>query len=74
LVEQDKVDFLFATVGIRRHLRPAIRRDGRVIYQLRDGGAVSDEARLVRVSQVTDGAAFFALSLASSGSGRARLL
>jgi len=50
---------------IRRHLRPAIRRDGRVIYQLSDGGAVSDEARLVRVSQVTDGAAFFALSLAS---------
>ena len=50
---------------IRRHLRPAIRRDGRVIYQLGDGGAVSDEARLVRVSQVTDGAAFLALSLAS---------
>jgi len=35
----------------------AIRRDGRVIYQLCDGGALSDEARLVRVSQVTDGAA-----------------
>jgi hypothetical protein len=50
---------------IRRYLRPAIRRDGRVIYQLSDGGAVSDEARLVRVGQVTDGAAFFALSLAS---------
>jgi Relaxase/Mobilisation nuclease domain/Large polyvalent protein-associated domain 7 len=50
---------------IRRHLRPAIRRDGRVIYRLSDGGAVSDEARLVRVSQVTDGAAFLALSLAS---------
>ena len=30
--------------GVRRHLRPAIRRDGRVIYQLSDGGAVSDEA------------------------------
>ena len=50
---------------IRRHLRPAIRRDGWVIYRLSDGGAVSDEACLVRVSQVTDGAAFFALSLAS---------
>jgi len=50
---------------IRRHLRPTIRRDGRVIYQLSDGGTVSDEARVVRVSQVTDGAAFFALSLAS---------
>jgi len=31
----------------------------------RDGGAVRDEARLVRASQVTDGAVFFALSLAS---------
>ena len=50
---------------IRRHLRPVVRRDGRVIYQLNDGGAVPDEARLVRVSRVTDGAAFFALSLAS---------
>ena len=50
---------------IRHHLRPAIRRDGRVIYQLSAGGAVSDEGRVVRVSQVTDGAAFFALSLAS---------
>jgi hypothetical protein len=50
---------------IRRHLRPAIRRDGRVIYQLGDGGVVSDEARLVRVNQVTAGAAFLALSLAT---------
>jgi hypothetical protein len=50
---------------ILRHLRPAIRRDGRVIYQLSDGGAVSDEASQVRVSQVTHGSAFFALSLAS---------
>ena len=50
---------------IRRHLRPAIRHDGRVIYKLSDGGTVSDEARLVRVSQVTEGAAFLALSLAS---------
>jgi hypothetical protein len=50
---------------IRCHLRPVIRRDGRVIYQLSDGGAVSDETGQVRVSQVTDGAAFFALSLAS---------
>jgi hypothetical protein len=50
---------------IRRHLRPAIRRDGRVIYQLRDGGVVSDEAQVVRVSQVTAGCAFLALSLAT---------
>jgi len=44
---------------------PAIRRDGRVICQPSDGGAVSDEADLVRVSQLTDGAAFCALSVAS---------
>jgi hypothetical protein len=50
---------------IRTHLRPVIRRDGRVIYRLSDGGAVSDEARRVRVSQLTDGAAFLALSLAA---------
>ena len=50
---------------IRRHLRPAIRRDGRVIYQLGDGGVVCDEARVVRVSQVSAGAAFLALSLAT---------
>jgi hypothetical protein len=59
---------------IHRHLRPTIRRDGRVIYQLSDGGAVSDEARLVRVSQVTDGAAFFALSLASERFGTRPLI
>jgi hypothetical protein len=59
---------------IRRHLRPAIRRDGRVIYQLSDGGAVSDEARVVRVSQVTDGAAFLALSLASERFGARPLI
>ncbi len=50
---------------IRCHLRPAIRCDGRVIYQLSDGGAVSDEARVVRIGHLTDGAAFLALSLAS---------
>ena len=50
---------------IRRHLHPAIRRDGRVIYPLDDGGIVSDEARVVRVSRVTAGAICLALWLAS---------
>ncbi len=50
---------------IHRHLRPAVRRDGRVIYRLDDGGLVSDEAKAVRVSQVTTGAAFLALTLAA---------
>jgi hypothetical protein len=50
---------------VYQHLRPTVRRDGRVIYRVSDGGAVSDDARAVRVSQVTAGAAFLALSLAA---------
>ena len=50
---------------VHQHLRPQIRRDGRVVYCLKDGGVVSDEANQVRVSQLTTGAAFLALSLAS---------
>jgi len=49
---------------VYQHLRPAVRRDGRVIYRVADGGLVSDEARQVRVNQVTAGAAFLALTLA----------
>lgn len=49
---------------IRRHLRPAVRRDGRIVYRVADGGLVMDEARQVRVSQVTEGAAILALTLA----------
>jgi hypothetical protein len=50
---------------VYRHLRPAIRRDGRVVYRVDDGGLVSDEARQVRVNQVTAGATFLALTLAT---------
>jgi len=50
---------------IHQHLHPAVRRDGRVIYRVDDGGLVSDEARHVRVGQLTPGAAFLALTLAS---------
>jgi hypothetical protein len=50
---------------VHQHLRPQIRRDGRVVYCLKDGGVVSDEAGQVRVSQLTTGAAFLALSLAA---------
>jgi len=51
---------------ILRHLRPVIRRGGRVIYRIADGGMVSDEADAVRVGQVTLGASFLALSLAAA--------
>ena len=46
-------------------MKPAVRRDGRMIYRVPDGGIVSDEATQVRVPQPTTAAAFFALSLAA---------
>jgi hypothetical protein len=59
---------------VYQHLRPTVRRDGRVIYRVADGGAVSDDARAVRVSQVTAGAAFLALSLAADRFGHRPLV
>ncbi len=50
---------------VHRHMQPAIRRDGRVIYRVKDGGLVSDEAEQVRVPQCTAAAAFLALELAA---------
>jgi hypothetical protein len=49
---------------VHSHMKPAVRRDGRVIYRVTDGGIVSDEAAHVRVQQPTTGAALLALSLA----------
>ena len=57
-----------------RHLRPAVRRDGRLIYRTTDGGIVSDEARRVRVSEPTAGAVFLALSLAADRFGHRPLM
>jgi hypothetical protein len=50
---------------VHQHMKPAVRRDGRVVYRVTDGGVVSDEAEQVRVPQSTAAAAFLALSLAS---------
>jgi Relaxase/Mobilisation nuclease domain/Large polyvalent protein-associated domain 7 len=50
---------------VHQHMRPSVRRDGRVVYHVRDGGMVSDEAAQVRVPQSTTAAAFLALSLAA---------
>src|SRR5271166_5759019 len=50
---------------VHRHMQPAVRRDGRVVYRVADGGVVSDEAARVRVPQSTTAAAFLALSLAA---------
>ena len=56
------------------HLRPVVRRDGRVIYRVADGGVVKDEARNVRVNQLTAGAALLALSLAAERFGHRPLV
>jgi prophage tail gpP-like protein len=50
---------------VHQHLRPAVRRDGRVVYRVADGGLVCDEKQQVRVNQLTAGAAFLALTLAA---------
>ena len=59
---------------ILRHARPVVGRDGRVIYQIADGGVVSDEARAVRVDEVTMGASMLALSLAAARFGQGPLI
>jgi hypothetical protein len=59
---------------VHQHMKPAIRRDGRVIYRVTDGGVVSDEAGQVRVPQPTTAAAFLALSLAADRFGARPLI
>jgi hypothetical protein len=56
---------LTAALGPFEALRPAVRRDGRVVYRVADGGLVCDEKQQVRVNQLTAGAAFLALTLAA---------
>jgi hypothetical protein len=56
------------------HLRPVVRRDGRVIYRMADGGVVTDDARNVRVNQVTAEATLVALSLAAERFGQRPLV
>ncbi len=55
-------------------MKPAVRRDGRVIYCVTDGGIVSDEAAHVRVPQPTTAAAFLALFLAADRFGNRPLI
>lgn len=42
-----------------------VQKNGAVVYRVKGGGMVSDEAHAVKVPEVTDGAALLALSLAS---------
>ncbi|QCG94046.1 hypothetical protein E6C67_08865 [Azospirillum sp. TSA2s] len=58
-----------ADADVARHivyerLRPKAGKDGALVYRVEDGGVVSDEATQVRVTEITAGAAFLALSLA----------
>jgi len=46
------------------HLRPRVRRDGRVIYRTPDGGVVADEAQSICITGLTPDAVPLALSLA----------
>ncbi len=50
---------------VHQHLKPAIRRDGRVVYRVQDGGLVFDEAAHVRVLASTTAAHVLALTLAA---------
>ena len=59
---------------VHEHMKPSIRRDGRVVYRVTDGGVVSDEAAQVRVAQPTMAAAFLALSLAADRFGARPLM
>ncbi len=46
-------------------LKPIARKSGEMLYQVRDGGAITDERQRVRIDVLTSGSAFLALSMAS---------
>ena len=50
---------------IKKHLRPLVRRNGTVIYNIADGGMVADEATHVQVAQPTHAATALAVALAT---------
>ncbi len=50
---------------VYQHLRPTVGRDGAVTYHVADGGRVTDQAKQVRVDEVSVAASFLALSLAA---------
>ncbi len=50
---------------VYQHLRPTVGRNGEITYRVADGGRVTDQARQVRVDEVSVAASFLALSLAA---------
>ncbi len=49
---------------IRADLKPTVRRNGDVLYRLKDGGRVEDATQAIHVPEVTEAATLFALTLA----------
>jgi hypothetical protein len=50
---------------VYQHLRPTVGANGAITYRVADGGRVTDQARQVRVDEVSIAASFLALSLAA---------
>ena len=59
---------------VLRDLKPVTRKNGDVVYKLTDGGIVRDEARQIRVDEVSPAAAFAALALAKERFGDQKLI
>ncbi len=49
---------------IRADLKPTVRRNGDVLYRLKDGGRVEDASQAIHVPAVSEAAMLFALTLA----------
>lgn len=49
---------------IHAHLKPIVRRNGDVLYRLKDGGRVEDATQAIHVPEVTEAATLLALTLA----------
>jgi hypothetical protein len=59
---------------IYQHLRPTVGRDGSVTYRVADGGRVTDQAKQIRVDEVSISASFLALTLAADRFGDRALI
>jgi hypothetical protein len=57
-------DFEAAKQIIYPQLKPFTRKNGDVVYRLKDGGVVEDSARAVHVPEITEAATLLALTLA----------
>ena len=59
---------------VYQHLRPIVSANGSITYRVADGGRVTDQARQVRVDEISVAASFLALSLATDRFGDRPLL